>query len=150
MNGEIRIEKAWMSDLNEIMEIENACFERDSFSRRQMIYLITHAKGIFLVAKHNEKTAGYISFTTSKRHNTGRIYSIAVSPAYRNSGIGGKLISSIITFAYEKHVNTIFLEVRTNNTEAISLYKKYGFTMHSLKKNYYHEGADAYSMTRFL
>jgi len=146
MSVDIYTGKASLSDLEKIMKIENACFGADAFSRQQMAYLISHAKGIFLVAKYDDKIAGYISFITSKRHNTGRIYSVAVMPEYRNYGVGGKLLNKTIEYAIQKELNAIFLEVRTDNLTAISIYEKKGFTKRFIKPNYYHDGADGYSM----
>lgn len=142
----VNIKQASFSDLNEIMEIEYTCFGEDAFSRQQMAYLITQAKGIFLIAEYDSKIAGYISFTTSKRHHTGRIYSVAVLPEYRTCGIGGILLNKTIEYAETKKLNAIFLEVRTDNAAAISVYEKKGFVKRSVKPGYYHDGADAYSM----
>lgn len=150
MNIEIHTEQASLSDLDEIMGIEHTSFGADAFSRQQMAYLVSHAKGVFLIARYNKKIAGYISFTTSNRHNTGRIYSIAVNPEYRACGIGGVLLRKTIEFAHQKGLRSIFLEVRTDNSTAISVYEKNGFTKRSIKPEYYHDGADAYSMVLLL
>lgn len=142
----VNIKQASFADLNKIMEIEYTCFGEDAFSRQQMAYLISHAKGIFLIAKYDNETIGYVSFTTSDRHNTGRIYSIAVNPEYRTCGIGGILLNKTIEYAETKKLRAIFLEVRTDNSAAISVYEKKGFVKRSVKPEYYHDGADAYSM----
>lgn len=146
MNPAILVERISISDLNEVMNIENACFGVDAFSRRQMIYLMTYAKGSFLVARHDGQLAGYMALITSKRHNTGRVYSIAVSPQYRGMGIGGALIDKAIKFARITELKAIFLEVRMDNDSAIALYEKKGFVKRSIKPGYYEDGADAYSM----
>ena len=39
----------------------------------------------------------------------------------------------------ENNCATIFLEVNSINSKAISLYKKYGFVSYSTRKNYYGE-----------
>ena len=145
MNTGINIRQALFEDLDAIMKIENACFGSDAFSSHQMAYLITRSKGVFLVAGHNE-IAGYMSFIISGRHNTGRIYSIAVAPEQRGAGIAEVLMDKTVEYARESNLMAIFLEVRTDNTAAIQLYKKKGFTMHTIKQQYYNDGAPAYSM----
>ena len=140
------LHSALPEDLDDIMKIEHTCFQEDAFSRYQMAYLVTHSKGIFLVARHAGEIVGYISFITSNRHNTGRIYSIAVAPGHRGTGIAEALIDESIGYAHEKKLRAIFLEVRTGNTAAIQLYRKKGFKEHSVKQNYYNDGAPAYSM----
>ena len=146
MNPDISIKQALSEDLGAIMKVENDCFLADAFSRHQIAYLITRSKGIFLVARHIDEVAGYISFIISGRHNTGRIYSIAVTPGYRGAGIAGILMDKSIEHAQNSNLRAIFLEVRTDNAAAIQLYKKKGFTIHSVKNNYYNDGAPAYSM----
>ena len=49
MEKGVEIRQAVRSDLDSILEIETVCFGADSFSRRQLLYLITQAKGIFYV-----------------------------------------------------------------------------------------------------
>ena len=146
MMPDVLIERISLTDLNDLMEIENACFGIDAFSRRQMLYLITQSKGIFLIAKHNNQIAGYVLLITSHRHNTGRIYSIAVSPQHRGKGIGEMLLDEAMKFVRNTGLKGIFLEVRTDNDAAISLYKKKGFVKRALKLSYYEDGADGYSM----
>ena len=142
----ICIKQALSEDLDAIMNIENVCFQADAFSRHQISYLITRSKGIFLIALHNNEIVGYISFIISGRHNTGRIYSIAVAPGYRGEGIADMLMNKSIEHAHKNILKAIFLEVRTGNQAAIQLYQKKSFTIHSVKNNYYNDGAPAYSM----
>lgn len=48
----------------------------------------------------------------------------------------------IINFCIEKKIKKINLEVSSNNTTAINLYRNYGFQEVGLRKNYYgkHDG----------
>lgn len=146
MNADITIRQAAFEDLDKIMQIENVSFNADAFSRQQIAYLITQSKGIFLIAVHNSRITGYLSFIISRRHNTGRIYSIAIDPEHRGLGIADMLMNNAISFADKKNLRAVFLEVRTENTAAIKLYEKKGFVLRSVKHNYYHDGASAYNM----
>ena len=170
---------ASQDDLKNILTIENSCFHEEAFSRRQMAYLISQAKGIFYVATVNDASgkdggdskdgeggknskndkndkdskggkddemAGYISMVTSSLHHTGRIYSIAVAPQYRGHGVAMTLLERALEYAKEMGLRAIFLEVRIENSAAISLYKKYGFSERAIKKDYYGPGGDALSM----
>ena len=152
---------ASQDDLENILAIENSCFHEEAFSRRQMAYLISQAKGIFYVATidgengkdgkgsdggKDDEMAGYISMVTSNLHNTGRIYSIAVAPQYRDHGVARTLLDRALEYAKGIGLRAIFLEVRVENSAAISLYKKYGFSERTIKKDYYGPGGDALSM----
>ena len=72
------------------------------------------------------------------------IINIAVNKKYLKEGIASKLIEFLIeTTKAEK----IMLEVRSSNTPAINLYRKFGFVDVRIRKNYYGED-DAIVMER--
>ena len=58
---------------------------------------------------------------------------IIVDEIYRKCGIGTKLLKKI----EEKNINNITLEVRESNIPAIKFYKKNGFKIEAIRKNYY-------------
>lgn len=58
---------------------------------------------------------------------------IIVDEMYRKSGIGSKMLNYLI----QKDAKNITLEVNENNIAAINLYKKYGFKVVAIRKNYY-------------
>ena len=77
----------------------------------------------------------------------GHITNIAVHTDYRGQGIGNAIVKSLIKIAKENNAIRMTLEVRTTNTAAIDLYKKYGFEVAGLRKNYYFDtGEDALIM----
>jgi ribosomal-protein-alanine N-acetyltransferase len=51
-----------------------------------------------------------------------------------------------IACARERGLRTVFLEVRTDNSVAIRLYEKKGFTRRFTKQSYYNDGNPAYYM----
>lgn len=150
MNRDITIAQAAAGGAAEIYGIESACFAADAFSQRRIAYLISAAKGMFWVARTGGRIAGYLSLLTGGRHGNGRIYSVAVHPEYRGAGIAGALIDEAVEYSRRKHLKAIFLEVRSDNRAAISLYEAKGFRKRSVKKGYYADGADADSMVLYL
>ena len=58
---------------------------------------------------------------------------IIVNENYRRNGIGNKLLNAI----ERDNIKNITLEVRESNSEAISFYKKNGFKIETIRKNYY-------------
>lgn len=58
-------------------------------------------------------------------------------------------MSYIIEFCKNNNISKINLEVNSNNTIAINLYKKYEFKEVGCRKNYYKNG-DGVLFTRFL
>jgi len=65
------------------------------------------------------------------------IINIAVQEDHRRQGIGELLLISIIDLATELNASIVTLEVRTSNTAAQSLYRKYGFSQVGIRKGYY-------------
>ncbi len=145
MNRKVLCRKADLEDLDRIAAIEAGGFREDFFSRRQLRYLIRDAKGACFAAVLHGTVAGYISLLTRGGKN-GRIYSLAVDPEFRGRGIAELLVETALDFSRREGLRAVFLEVAVDNAPAISLYRKKGFVIRSLKSGYYHSGGDAYSM----
>lgn len=76
------------------------------------------------------------------------VHTIAVVPGARGTGGGRALLNALLEVA-DRHRAPVFLEVRTDNTVAISLYESTGFAVAGVRRNYYQpSGADAYTMVR--
>lgn len=75
------------------------------------------------------------------------IHTIGVDPAYQRHGIGRGMMNRLLDFAGPDSV--VYLEVRTDNEPAISLYRSLGFVSVGVRKRYYRiSGADAFTMRR--
>ena len=141
---------AEIDDIPSIMEIEQICFDKDSCSKRQVVYLISQAKGYFCVAEYQQRVGGYFSVLINQRACSLRIYSIAVHPDYRGRELGQVLMDQTIQTAGECKAAKITLEVKVTNTSAIGLYMKNGFIPVGIKPCYYHDGSDAIYMQRLI
>lgn len=67
---------------------------------------------------------------------------IAVSQDSRRRGIGLTLLRAIIDERRRANDEVIFLEVRSRNTPAVSLYTSAGFSAYATRKGYYKAPAD--------
>lgn len=56
------------------------------------------------------------------------VYSLHVSPEYRNKGVGSILLSRCINDMYINNIKYVILDVHMDNKPAYKLYKKFGFT----------------------
>lgn len=115
---------AEIDDIPSIMEIEQICFDKDSFSKRQFVYLISQAKGYFCVVEYQQRVGGYFSVLINQRACSLRIYSIAVHPDFRGKKVGQLLIDQIAVIAQKQGLKRITLEVNVSNSPAIHLYEK--------------------------
>ena len=150
MEKELEIRQAVRSDLDSIQEIETICFGADSFSRKQFLYLITQAKGIFYVVTDKGKVIAYSSLISNARTHNLRIYSIAVHPDARGRKLGQLLMEKAIGFARSYQLKKITLEVNVTNGTAIGLYLKNGFEHIRIINNYYADGSNAYYMHKII
>lgn len=60
---------------------------------------------------------------------------LGVKEEYRNKGIGGRLVDTVVNFS-EKICKDIYLKVKPTNVEALNLYAKKGFTIKKLRNSY--------------
>lgn len=100
-----------------------------------------------LMATYKEEIVGYISFSHIFDIE---IESVIVKSSYQRQGIGSLLLDYIFNFAEEHKINNVFLEVRKSNFAAISLYKKMGFKIISVRKKYYENTEDALILKKQL
>jgi ribosomal-protein-alanine N-acetyltransferase len=74
------------------------------------------------------------------------VHTVGVDAAYHGRGVGRRLMDELLKFA---DGGAVYLEVRTDNEAAISLYRSLGFDQIGLRRRYYRiSGADAYMMRR--
>ncbi|MGY3704048.1 ribosomal-protein-alanine N-acetyltransferase [Vagococcus martis] len=67
---------------------------------------------------------------------------IGVLPDYKNNGIASTLLTEACELLKQNNVSHLFLEVRSQNEEAIRFYKKHQFKELGVRKNYYHHPTD--------
>lgn len=78
----------------------------------------------------------------------GEILTIATDPAYQNRGLARRLLDQVIDALRREGAESLFLEVATDNVNAIKLYEGSGFQRAGRRKAYYSRRnappADAY------
>lgn len=65
------------------------------------------------------------------------LYDIVIDQKYQGFGYSKILMNYLLKLATQNNVETILLEVNSDNSRAINLYLKYGFKQYSVRKNYY-------------
>lgn len=130
----IQIREMQWDDLDQVMEIENACFSVPWTETGFFTYLLRDDT-LFLVAEDGEDIYGYCGIVMVM--DEGDITNVAVASSMRNQGIGKMLLNKLFEATKNRGVNKIFLEVRESNAGAIHLYEKMGFVVTGCRKNYY-------------
>lgn len=83
----------------------------------------------------NKKVVAFIQYEDI--YDRFELDNIYVLKEYRNQGIASILMEFMISEGKKKNIINITLEVREDNTDAINLYKKYGFEQKAIRNNYY-------------
>lgn len=99
----------------------------------------------YLIYSIDDKNIGFVDF--SFIYDRIELNYIYVEKSYRNKNIASKLMDKLIEFAIDNKCINITLEVDESNNAAINLYKKYGFTIATIRKKYYGKN-DGYLMIR--
>ncbi len=137
------------SDAARCAELESQLFEGDDPWPERAFLAELRAKHIhYVAARADGKLVGYAGIARLGRVRPFEyeIHTIGVDPDYQGRGIGRRLVSQILELASG---SVVFLEVRTDNVPAISLYESFGFVNVGLRRRYYRaSGADAYTMKR--
>lgn len=66
-----------------------------------------------------------------------QIMKIALVPALRRLGIATWLLETIFQNARHSQAKKVFIEVRASNKNAVEFYKKNGFVVQGIRRNYY-------------
>lgn len=143
ISDEIRIEKASIKDIDEIYTLEQLCFKEEAFSKKQFNYLVTKANGELVVVRKKGKIIAYMMVLKRRTSKSNRIYSLAVLPGERGSGVGKLLLDYALKITQKDKKQYLTLEVSKNNKPAIDLYFRFGFKSAGIKRRYYADKSDA-------
>lgn len=99
---------------------------------------LKNPKSIFLVAVKGTKILGIANLRTLPKKRVQHRVSIGISivKEYWGNGIGFKLLTELIKYAKSIDLEMLELDVRSDNTSAIHLYKKLGFKEYGLYKDF--------------
>ena len=130
----MEIVKAVEKHLPGIMEIERESFSIP-WSENSVRFELESQDAICLVAIIEGRVAGFALLHVIE--GEGELFNIAVRSDLRGRGVGGELLLSLLRTAAGSGVRKIFLEVRKSNGTAIRLYRRCGFAVCGIRKNYY-------------
>lgn len=139
MKNNLTIEMMTSKDIDGVFEVEKNCFEhhwsKDSFKKE-----LSNENARYIVAKIYDKIVGYVGIWFIL--DEGHITNVAVHSDYRGKKIGDKLVQALVNLCKENNINSMTLEVRVSNVVAQNLYKKYGFKLAGIRKEYYSDNKE--------
>lgn len=138
MNFEIR--RALKSDINALLEIEDASFPdyQKSSKRSLQLSLKSPFQEIWIidvVIGNTVKSVGYMNYHIHEK--TLRIFSLGILPEYQANGYGTKMFQHAINCALANNHEKISLEADASNAKLLAWYQKLGFVKSAFLDDYY-------------
>lgn len=141
-----------MHKVFELANIEKACFGKDAWSIPSLRGEFENDFSHFFGEEIDGKLVGYVCVRTLMEE--AQICNIAVLPDYRRQGIATRLLEHVAQFGKEVGCQRSELEVNMQNVPAVELYKKCGYEVAGIRKNFYrrsrYPSRDAYTMLKQL
>ena len=135
----IYFEEIVLNDISKIYQIEKDSF-KNSWNISQIKSELIRKKNYNICIKKNNNLLAY-AFCRFEADFL-EIMKIATVKSLRRKGLANLIMTKLNDFCIQKKINNIFLEVNSNNFEAINFYKKNGFKTDSIRKNYYQKSRE--------
>lgn len=143
----ITIEKMSREHLSEVASIEEMSFSLP-WSLESLELMLTEQASA-LVALEDGRVLGYVGMMCVL--DEGQIINLAVHPDARRRGVGRTLMEAAQTYAKERGIVFLSLEVRESNIAARSLYSSLGWEEQGIRKGFYsHPVENACVMTKSI
>ena len=140
----LHLTPATTADIETLIAIENRCFPWP-WGRLSFEGELAGRGGGSLAARAttssgDEELIAYLfyRFIADEVH----IFRVAVSPEWRRQGIGSRLVVECLQMARSRGVAAAVLEVRPSNTEAVALYRNFGFQVIGTRPGYYSDSRE--------
>lgn len=126
-------------DAPEIAKAESLIFT-DPWSEKDIVSVISAEGAMCYTALSDGKVVAYL--IGRQIAPEGEIYRIATLPEKRRCGVAYRLLDYAVKCEMGVGLESLFLEVREQNTAARALYSSYGFKEIGSRKNYYKNPTD--------
>lgn len=135
------IEKMTLAHVPAVAELEKICFS-DPWSERSIASELNNPLSLWLIAVVDGRVAGYIGSQSVPPEAD--VMNVAVYPEFRRQGIAEALVRALVAELQTCNHESLTLEVRASNAQAIALYQKLDFVQVGRRPNYYrHPREDA-------
>ncbi|ADN35317.1 ribosomal-protein-alanine acetyltransferase [Methanolacinia petrolearia DSM 11571] len=147
----VEITRAGLPDISRIVEIENNLFP-DPWNEQAFRDVLFYYSNTFFTLKSDGDIVGFITAGIEDTSEVlyGHIMNLAVVPEYRKMGLGGRLMQRMEYEFIVSGAEGSQLEVRVSNGDAISFYKKLGYSQVMVIGGYYNNGEDAVLMMKWF
>jgi [ribosomal protein S18]-alanine N-acetyltransferase len=138
---------ATLDDLPAVLEIEKRSYPHGGWSSGNFEAELGKPYSHFLLLSDDETdqiVSAYIVFWLL--NDECQILNVAVDLPYRGLGQAKQLLRKAASLALRQGIQKLTLDVRKGNLPAIHLYQGLGFAITHVRKSFYANGEDAYTM----
>ena len=139
---DIRIRRVRVADVERIIEIERSWQHLSHWAEESYYRLVKDEGGLTLSwlaevedIPESPVIAGFVIFHVAA--SSCEIYNFAVDRQHARTGIGSRLMDSVVKESLRRYATRVLLEVRKSNEVAIKFYDRFGFKPLGERKNYY-------------
>jgi ribosomal-protein-alanine N-acetyltransferase len=125
------------SDIPSIIKLQEAC-GLSPWSEKAYREALTEPDKTIYIAKVGKECVGFALTRLITSENLCEILNICVDRRFREKLIGTGLLSAISSH-FKPEITRFWLEVREGNQPAIAFYKKHGFNVSGIRKNFYRD-----------
>lgn len=140
---------ATLDDLDAILEIEKDV-SQSGWKKEQFQSELSKHYSHFLVLSDDETDTQIIAFVVAHfgvvQSEQCEILNLAVRREFQKQGHGKRILRAAMNLALKANVQKFLLDVRKSNTVAIQMYQQIGFTICQIRRQFYANGEDAYTM----
>ena len=136
-------------DVEAIADLDHVCFKDGiAYSETTFYHLLSHPHSLNFLFEKNRTLVGFIIAVWEG--GTGEIVTIDIDPRFRCTGKATELYHLTEVRLKEKGISTLFLHAAVENQPALRFYKKEGFRLLDMHRDYYLPGENAFHMVKHL
>ncbi|MGJ8691605.1 MAG: GNAT family N-acetyltransferase/peptidase C39 family protein [Thalassotalea sp.] len=148
-DSKVTFSPAGVAELNDLVSLEQACFDYDQMSKRSFRHhILSRHSDLWLAKSQTGDLLGYALVLKHQGTRLARLYSLAIAPIARGLGIAKQLLSHSEKQAAADERHYLRLEVAKKNTAAIALYNACGYRVFGEYADYYEDHSDALRMQK--
>ncbi|MEV6005475.1 ribosomal protein S18-alanine N-acetyltransferase [Streptomyces sp. NPDC051976] len=142
--SEVTLREMRWWDLDAVLALEHDLFPDDAWSRGMFWSELSDARHpaatrtYVLAQEPDGRTVGYAGLAAIA--GTGDVQTIGVARDHWGTGLGARLLATLLQAATDAECHEVLLEVRVDNSRAQRLYERFGFEAIGFRKGYYQPG----------
>ena len=128
INEDLDVRKAKKSDLNEILQVEKACFSKYwQMNKDKFKQIMKNRTEVLFVAIWNKRIVGYNFNAISRANQSGNYIRIATLPDLQQNRIATTLTAHAFQWFKSQFVNRVVLSTYADSIVHNEMYQKWGF-----------------------